>query len=214
MSGYFENIRNGFATVFEGMSVTFATMFVRKETVQYPEVDITSDEAFRERYKGSLMAMPDNYRGVLRLDPGRCTACQICQRTCPIECIVIETAKCDKSRPADADGNPVLNRFTQKEAIKTRALTRFDINIAKCMFCGLCEMACPTSALRHTKQFEMNRFSQAELVLRFVSETEKSAVEKRAAEIDAEAAAQKAAKAAKETKENQDQEGNVKGAEE
>lgn len=213
MSTYFENIKNGFATVFEGMSVTFATMFVRKETVQYPEVDITSNETIKKGYKGSLMGMSDNYRGVLTLDAERCTACQICQRTCPIDCIAIENAKCDKIKPVDKDGSPVLNRFTQKEAVKTRALLRFDINVAKCMFCGLCEMACPTSALHHSKVFEMNRTSQEDLVLSFVSESEKAAAEKRAAEIEAEAAAKKAAKAKKD-KEAKEKEAKEKGAEE
>lgn len=200
MGAYFQNIKRGFTSVFEGMSVTFATMLVRKETIEYPEVDVTSRDTLVEKYKGSLMAMPDNYRGILTLEISLCTACQICQRACPIECIVIENAKCDKTKPTDKDGNPVLNRFTQKEAIKTRALMRFDINIAKCMFCGLCELACPTSAIRHTKGFEMNRFAQEDLILRFISDDEKAAVEKRAAEIEAEAAAKKAAKAEKEKK--------------
>ncbi len=213
MGAYFQNIKNGFTTVFEGMSITFATMFVRKETVQYPEVDITSNKTIAEKYKGSLMGMPDNYRGVLILENGLCTACQICQRTCPIDCIAIENAKCDKTKPTDKDGKPVLNRFTQKEAIKTRALTRFDINIAKCMFCGLCEAACPTGAIHHTKQFEMNRECQEDLVLRFVSDGEKEIAVKRAEEIEAEAEAKKAAKAEKE-KEAKEKEEQEKGAEE
>lgn len=212
MGAYFQNIKNGFTTVFEGMSITFATMFVRKETVQYPEVDITNNETIKEKYKGSLMGMSDNYRGILKLDFGLCTACQICQRACPIDCIAIENAKCDKIKPTDKDGKPVLNRFTQKEAIKTRALTRFDINVAKCMFCGLCEAACPTGAIHHTKQFEMNRDNQEDLVLCFVSEGERDIAVKRADEIEAEAAAKKAAKAEKEeAKEKEEQE---KGAEE
>jgi formate hydrogenlyase subunit 6/NADH:ubiquinone oxidoreductase subunit I len=208
MGAYFQNIKNGFSTVFEGMSITFATMFVRKVTVQYPEVDITSNKTIAEKYKGSLMGMPDNYRGILKLDSGLCTACQICQRACPIDCIAIENAKCDKIKPTDRDGKSVLNRFTQKEAIKTRALTRFDINVAKCMFCGLCEAACPTGAIHHTKQFEMNCDTQEELVLRFVSEGEREVAVKRADEIEAEAAAKKAAKAEKEKEEQE------KGAEE
>ncbi len=214
MSAYFQNIKNGFTTVFEGMSVTFATMFVRKETVQYPEVDISSNKTIGETYKGSLMGMPDNYRGILKLNPDLCTACQICQRNCPIDCIAIENAKCDKEKPTNQDGKPVLNRFTQKEAVKTRALTRFDINVAKCMFCGLCEMACPTSALRHTKQFEMNRESQDDLVLCFITADEKARVEQRAGEIEAEAAAKKAAKAKKEKEAKEKEEKEEKEAKE
>jgi len=142
-------------------------MFVRKETVQYPEVDISSNATIAEKYKGSLMGMPENYRGILGVDLSLCTACQICQKTCPIDCIVIDNVKCDKTKLSLEDGSPVLNRFTQKEALKTRTVTRFDINAAKCMYCGLCEKACPTGAIQHTKKFEMNRESQEELILRF-----------------------------------------------
>ena len=73
MGGYFQNIKNGFQSVFEGMSVTLASMFVRPVTVQYPEVDITNNETISKSYKSSLMGMPENYRGVLDLDLSLCT---------------------------------------------------------------------------------------------------------------------------------------------
>jgi len=203
MSAYFENITNGFKSIFEGMSITFAAMFSRTETVQYPEVDITSNESIRKdckgkTYKGTLMGMPDNYRGILNVDLSKCTACGLCMKACPIECIIINSVKCDKDKLADADGNPINNRFTQKGAIKTRTSTRFDINAGKCMYCGLCVMACPTEAIVHTKRFEMNTENLNDLVLRFVSDEQKEKAEKKANELEAEAAAKKAAKAAKE----------------
>jgi NAD(P)H-quinone oxidoreductase subunit I len=215
MGAYFQNIKSGFTTAFEGMSISFATMFVRKETVQYPEVDISTNETIAKKYKGSLMGMPENYRGILNVELSLCTACQICQKACPIDCIIIDNTKCDKSKLSDADGNPILNRFTQKEALKTRTVTRFDINAGKCMYCGLCEKACPTAAIKHTNQFEMNRESQEELILRFVSDEVREEAEKRTAEIDAEAAAKKAAKAKKQAEEKaKEAEPKEKGAEE
>lgn len=33
-------------------------------------------------------------------------------------------------------------------------LTRFDVNQAKCMYCGLCVEECPSGALVFTKRFE------------------------------------------------------------
>ncbi|MFH2131308.1 MAG: hypothetical protein ABIK68_13115, partial [bacterium] len=118
------------------MSISFATMFVQKETVQYPEVNISTNKTIAEKYKGTLMGMPENSRGILDVNLSLCTACQICQKACPIDCIVIDNVKCDKTKLEDKEGNPVLNRFTQKEALKTRTVTRFDINAAKCMYCG------------------------------------------------------------------------------
>ena len=198
MGGYFHNIKNGFQSVFEGMSVTLASMFVRPVTVQYPEVDISSNETISRNYKSTLMGMPDCYRGVLNVDLSLCTSCGLCVKACPIDCIIIDNVKCEKTKLTDQEGAAVKNRFTQKEALKTRASTRFDINIGKCMFCGLCAIACPTEAIHHTNVFEMNKDNLEDLVARFVSEEEKTAIEAKAKEIEAEAAAKKAAKAAKE----------------
>ncbi|MBU2511607.1 4Fe-4S binding protein [bacterium] len=200
MGGYFQNIKDGFQSVFEGMSVTLASMFVRPVTVQYPEVDISTNETISRNYKSTLMGMPPNYRGILNVDLNLCTACGLCQKACPIECIVIDNVKCDKTGLTDKDGVAVKNRFTQKEALKTRASTRFDINMGKCMFCGLCVIACPTTAIKHTNKFEFNQSSLEELVLRFVSDEERSKAEARANEIDEEAARKKAEKAKKEEK--------------
>ncbi len=205
MGGYFKNIKNGFQSVFEGLSVTMASMLVRPVTVQYPETDISSNETIQRSYKSTLMGMPENYRGVLGVNLETCTSCGLCVKACPIECIVIDTVKCDKTKLTDNSGNTVLNRFTQKEALKTRASTRFDINIGKCMFCGLCVIACPTRAIQHTNIFEMNRHNLDDLVIAFVPEEEKRAAMARGEEIEKEAAAKKAAKA-KAAKEKQKEE--------
>ena len=192
MGGYFQNIKNGFQSVFEGLSVTLASMLVRPVTVEYPEIDISSNEAISRFYKSTLMGMPENYRGVLNVDLSICTSCGLCVKACPIECIVIENVKCDKSKLTDKEGTPVFNRFTKKEALKTRTSTRFEINIAKCMFCGLCVIACPTTAIRHTNSFEMNRHSLGDLVLSFVTEKDKASALTRADELEKEAASKKA----------------------
>jgi NADH-quinone oxidoreductase subunit I len=81
----------------------------------------------------------DRFRGILRLhrnetgDP-LCIGCKMCQRTCPEECFAIEAAKDEsgKMRP-----------------------TRFDWNLERCTFCGLCVEACPTDAIRFSKEFRL-----------------------------------------------------------
>lgn len=187
MNTYFHNIVNGIQTVFEGMSISLASMFLTPCTVQYPDDDISSDEALAKTYKGQLRAMSDNYRGVLDVDLSICTACTLCVKACPIECIAIDAVKCDKSKVKGTKG--------EKEAVKTRTPTRFDIHVGKCMFCGLCAQACPTGAVHHTKVFELNKHTLDELVLRFVSEEEKEKAIARDKELAAEAAAKKKAKA-------------------
>ena len=47
-------------------------------------------------------------------------------------------------------------------------LTRFDIDIAKCMYCGLCSEVCPTGSIHHTTEFEGSDFSLESMIRRFV----------------------------------------------
>jgi len=138
MAGYLSNITNAFTTTFEALSVTFSHLFRTPYTVQYPD-------RLAVRVQETL---PYRYRGILEVDLEICTGCLACERACPIDCIVIEAVK-DKET---------------KEMI----LRRFDIDIAKCMFCGLCSEPCPTGSIHHTREFEGADYSLESLVKRFV----------------------------------------------
>ncbi|MEN6430681.1 MAG: 4Fe-4S binding protein, partial [Coriobacteriales bacterium] len=41
-----------------------------------------------------------------------------------------------------------------------RCVTRYDLDLSKCCFCGLCAEQCPTNALMHTGQYEMSFFER------------------------------------------------------
>ena len=183
---YARNLITGIQTMYEGMSITFASMFLRTQTVQFPDVDISTRESLREGYKGNMAGMPDNYRGLLKVEMDICTACLICMKACPIDCIAITNVKCDKKKFPGKSG---------KMAVQTRAATRFDIDLGKCMFCGLCTIPCPTGAIYHTNGFEMNCDSLDQMISRYVTPEEGAAHEKRAEEIAVEEAEKKAAKA-------------------
>ena len=136
---YFRNIRNSAGSILDGMAVTLSWMFRRPYTIQYPDrIGRPVQDLIAPRFRGLLeVALP------------LCTGCQLCQRTCPIEVILVEVKK-------GADGN--------------RYLTRFDIDVSKCMVCGLCAEACPTGAIRHTREFEMSCDDIRKLVLHYVTE--------------------------------------------
>ncbi len=140
LAGYLRNIFEAAATTFEGMAVT-CSHFIRKPvTVQYPD---RTDMRVQD-------TLPYRYRGILEVDLEICTGCLACERACPIDCIVIDAVK-DKQT-------------------KAMMLHRFDIDIAKCMFCGLCSEPCPTGAIHHTPEFEGADYSLESLVRRFVKE--------------------------------------------
>ena len=59
------------------------------------------------------------------------------------------------------------------EEIGKRVMTRFDIDEAKCMYCGLCTEPCPTGAIAFTREFEAATSDLESLVFKFIPEGEK-----------------------------------------
>jgi formate hydrogenlyase subunit 6/NADH:ubiquinone oxidoreductase subunit I len=138
--GYFRNIADTCSTIFEGMTVTFSHFLRKPSTVQYPD-------RLGMRVQDAL---PFRYRGILEVDLDICTGCLACERACPIDCIVIDV--------------------TKDRALGGMVMTRFDIDMAKCMYCGLCSEPCPTGSIHHTPEFEGADFSLESLVRRFVKD--------------------------------------------
>src|SRR5207253_6359908 len=48
----------------------------------------------------------------------------------------------------------------RKEKTSRRELTNFTYDLSRCMFCGLCEDACPTDALELTQDFELANYTR------------------------------------------------------
>jgi NADH-quinone oxidoreductase subunit I/NAD(P)H-quinone oxidoreductase subunit I len=67
-------------------------------------------------------------------------------------------------------------------------LNRFDIDIAKCMYCGLCSEPCPTGAIHHTSEFEGADYSLESMLRRFVKEPVVAYKPKKGPETDPEVA--------------------------
>ncbi len=84
---------------------------------------------YSERFRGQHYIKTTN--GV-----ENCTACMLCPTVCPAECIHIEAGE----RP-DKEKYPV----------------RFDIDILRCCFCGMCEEACPKDAIKLSTIYEMSQ---------------------------------------------------------
>ena len=185
MSGYFKDIKDGIWTVLVGMTITWKHMFVKKVTIQYPDVK-------RE--------LPDRVRNRLYVNMDDCIGCDQCAKACPVNCITIETIK---ALPTDDLGS------TSTGNKKRLWIPTFDIDIAKCCYCGLCVFPCPTECIFMTDVFEFSEYNRKDLVYHFSTMTPPEITAKRE-EVDtyqreqdakkaaaaAEAAAKKAAEAA------------------
>jgi NADH-quinone oxidoreductase subunit I len=75
-------------------------------------------------------------------------------------------------------------------------VTKFDIDMAKCCYCNLCTIPCPTECIYMTPSFEDSAPDRFDLIYHFakLSPQEAAALEEKARQADAAEAAQKAAR--------------------
>jgi NADH-quinone oxidoreductase subunit I len=132
-----------FKSIFTGMGVTVRHLFGPSVTLQYPE----------EREE-----LPAGARAKLFVNIDDCIGCNLCARACPVNCIDIETVKAtaDTDLGKTSTGNP--KRFW---------LTRFNIDMAKCMYCDLCVHPCPTECITMVPEYEYSEFDRTNLVYHF-----------------------------------------------
>ena len=126
-----------------GFGVTFATMFRKVVTEEYPEEKRPTQARFHGRHQ--LNRHPDGLE--------KCVGCELCAWACPADAILVEGANNDDS----ADG---AGRFSPGE----RYGRVYQINYLRCIFCGLCIEACPTRALTMTNFYELADHSRADLI--------------------------------------------------
>ena len=119
----------------KGLLVTLKNLTKRPFTVQYPEQRLSQ----HPRFRGEEFVWYEE----------RCTGCASCAKYCPLGIIKIVTSP-SETAPLEGD--------------KYR-LEVFDIEIARCMFCGLCVEACPYDALFMGSGFEQGQYSRKEMVI-------------------------------------------------
>ena len=150
MSEYVESIKKGVSSVVGGLGITLKHLSKagkwREETAL-----IDDDNYFNKlneglvtiQYPSETIPTPDFSRNRLHNDADDCIACNQCANACPVNCITIESFK---ATPDDIEELGTTSDGSKKKLW----LSKFDIDMAKCMYCGLCTYPCPTECLTMT----------------------------------------------------------------
>ncbi len=109
---------------FKGLAVTMRNMLRGPITLQYPEQRAELPERAR-------WALQHKYDAEGR---PKCTACEICVRTCPDCIITLDYTKAE-------DGSKHIDSYVYE--------------VGACMFCGLCVESCPFDAIEMGKDYEL-----------------------------------------------------------
>ena len=129
----------GAGSLLAGLGVTIRAFFQPVVTSQYPRQLLNISPRFRSHTK--LVADRDNP------DKNACTACQICVKACPSNCIALENAVSEAGK-------------------KVAKVAWYSIDFGKCNFCRLCEESCPTKpkSVWHSLDYEVIFVKRDEMV--------------------------------------------------
>ena len=146
MVNYFKSIVLGLWSVLVGMAITIKYLLTKKATMEYPD----------ERWP-----MPERFRGMVKCDSNKCISCLYCVNICPVSLITLENVKADV--PAK-----VIN-LEGKEMKRLKDVTKFEVDISKCIFCGLCTEGCPTGAIQMSHDYELSCYNRKDMVYQYAT---------------------------------------------
>jgi len=81
-------------------------------------------------------------RNPAEIIPDKCVNCEICAKTCPVDAIIVLKGK------VSIKGNEIIYQLREVEVDhRTVRLKNYNIDLEKCVKCGVCGRFCPTGAI-------------------------------------------------------------------
>ena len=123
----------------EGLLVTLKSALRKPVTLQYPEPDKRHQVALRYMGFPALLwdgDVPEPY----------CTGCMVCVRACPTQCM-----------SAQMTDNP---KFESEESRRRKIIETFEINLGRCILCGICVDVCNFDAIEMSHEHELSKYQR------------------------------------------------------
>jgi NADH-quinone oxidoreductase subunit I len=115
----------------KALRVSLGTMMRKKVTVEYPKEHLP----IQDRYMGFPALLWDDAR-----DEPFCTGCMVCVRYCPTQCMSAEMMDNDK--------------FAEGDSHRKKIIDTFEINLGRCILCGICVDVCNFDAIEMSHEHE------------------------------------------------------------
>ena len=124
-----------FTDLFTALRLTLKYMFSKSVTMQYPDKEKWQPYS---RFRGHHFLKKDEQGNT------KCVACELCAKICPSKCIEVVPYE-------DENGN--------------RHPEVFNIDLGRCLYCGLCEDACPVDAIAMGSDYEFAAYNSQDLLV-------------------------------------------------
>lgn len=141
-----------------GLITTLRWLFRKPITAHYPDQHLP----VQHRYMGFPALLWDDTG-----DEPFCTGCMVCVRECPTQCMT-----------AQMHDNP---NFEAGNSHRRKIIEEFEINLNRCILCGICVDVCAFDAIEMSHEHELSSFARngarsdlpllLELGKRYVAET-------------------------------------------
>jgi NADH-quinone oxidoreductase subunit I len=119
----------------KGLIITLRTTLRRPVTAQYPKQHLP----VQDRYMGFPVLTWDD-----KIGEPYCVACMVCIRECPTLCM-----------SATMIDNPL---HKEEKSHRRKIVETFEINLGRCIVCGICEEVCNFDAITMSHEHEISTY--------------------------------------------------------